>query len=124
MTKKITLVSLFFSAMVYEKSSKLKSTLTTLAQNLFYVIIEFAKALNLKIVKLYLVDDRLQGLKSDTCGFFQLYFYANLFLATTGSQILNNQKLTNTTREKLLKEVLTLNINESEKTVKELAQKM
>ena len=42
----------------------------------------------------------------------------------TGSQILNNQKLTITTREKLLKEVFTLNINESEKTVEELAQKM
>ena len=124
MTKKFTLVSLTFSAVAYEKSSKLKSTLTPSAQNLFYVIIEFAKALNLKTVKLYLVDDRLQDLKSDTCGFFQLYFYANLFLAITGSQILNNQKLTNTTREKLLKEVFTLNINESEKTVEELAQKM
>ena len=60
MTKKFTLVSLTFSAVAYEKSSKLKSTLTPSGQNLFYVIIEFAKALNLKTVKLYLVDDRMQ----------------------------------------------------------------
>ena len=33
---------------------------------------EFAKAHNLKMVKLYLVENRLQNLKSDTCVMFQL----------------------------------------------------
>ena len=63
---KITLVSLTFSAEGYENLSKLKSKLTTITQDLFYVINEFAKAHNLKTIKLYLVDDCLQDLKLDT----------------------------------------------------------
>ena len=77
---KITLVSLTFSVEVYEKLSSQKTRLLTRAQDSFYVINEFAKAHNLKTVKLYLVDDTFQGSKYDTCGFFLVYFYTNLFL--------------------------------------------
>ena len=69
-----------FSAEAYEKLSSRKSKLKATAQDLFYIINEFAKAHNLKTVNLYLVDDALQDLKSDSCEFFQPYFYTNLFL--------------------------------------------
>ena len=46
---------------------------------------EFSKAHNLKTVKIYLIVDTLQDIKYDTCRFFQLYFYTNLFLATIES---------------------------------------
>ena len=55
----IALVSLTFSAEMYEKLSSPKSKLTATAQDLFYVINEFEKVHNLKTVKLYLVDDTL-----------------------------------------------------------------
>ena len=112
-----------FSAEAYENLSRLKSKLTTTTQDLFYVINEFAKVHSLETVKLYLVDDLLQDLKSDNCEFFQIYFYTNIFLPVTGSQILKDQKLTNTTIEKLLNEIVTLNIDENEKTIEEFAQK-
>ena len=113
-----------FSAEAYENLSRLKSKLTTTAQDVFYVINEFAKAYSLETVKLYLVDDRLQDLRSDNCEFFQLYFYTNIFLSVTGSQVLKDQKLTNTAIEKFLNEILTLNIDENEKAIEEFAQKM
>ena len=49
---KITLISLTFSAEAYENLSRLKSKLATTAQDLFYVINEFAKPHTLKKVKL------------------------------------------------------------------------
>ena len=41
----------------------------------------------------------------------------------TGSQILKDQKLTNTTIQKLSNEILTLNIDKNEKAIEEFAQK-
>ena len=82
---KITLVSLTFSAEMCEKLSSWKSRLTTKTQDLVYIMNEFSKAHNLKTVKIYLIVDTLQDIKYDTCRFFQLYFYTNLFLATIES---------------------------------------
>ena len=55
-------------------------------------------------------------------GFFHLYFYTNLLLPIPKSQILNDQKLTGMTIEKLLNKIFTLNIDENKKTVEEFAQ--
>ena len=49
---KITLISLTFSAEAYKILSRLKSKLTTTAQDLFYVINEFGKTHTLKTIKL------------------------------------------------------------------------
>ena len=75
-----------FSAEAYKNLSTRKSKLTTTAQDLFYVMnYEFAKTHNLKTVQPYLVFDWLEDLQSETTGFFQLYFYTNLFLTLAES---------------------------------------
>ena len=63
----------------------------------------------------------MRDLKSDTYGFFYLYFYTNIFSPRPKSQTLNEQKLTGATIEKLLNEIFTLNTNENEKTIEEFA---
>ena len=57
-------MSLTFSAKAYISLSRIKSKPRITAQGLFYNDNEFAKAHNLKTVKLYLVDNCLQDLKS------------------------------------------------------------
>ena len=55
-------------------------------------------------MKIVLLDDQLQELKTDTCGMFQLYFYKNLFEPSADSKILNDELLTKLTVATLLNE--------------------
>ena len=82
------------------------------------MINEFAKVHNLKTVTLFLVDNCLQNLNSDTCGFFQLCFYINLFLPTNESQIINDKNLNIKTIETLLNEIFSINIDQNKKKKK------
>ena len=85
---------------------------------------EFAKVPKGKIVNVFMVDDCLQDLKSDTCGIFQFYFYTNLFLPKENSKIANNTKLTMKTIATLLNELFVLDINENERRVEAFAQEL
>ena len=105
-------------------SSELTKLNTTVA-DLLHLIKEFGKLHNIRNeIVLYLVDDQLQELTSDTCGIFQLYFYKNLFdpLAKTKSQIINDKKLTRNTISKLLNEPFLLDREENESMVEKFAE--
>ena len=120
------MISVKFSVDAYQKlnSSELTKLNTTVA-DLFHLINEFGKLHNIKNeIVLYLVDDQLQELTSDTCGIFQLYFYKNLFdpLAKTKSQIINDKKLTRNTISKLLNELFLLDREENESMVEKFAE--
>ena len=68
-----------------------------------------------------MVDDRLQNIKTDTCGLFQLYFYVNLFLPKEKSQIIKNKKLNLQTIRSLLNEIFTINTIQNEEIVENFA---
>ena len=118
------MVSLKFSIENYDKMSlELKSRLKTTTIDLFHMINEFAKVHNIKKeVTLYLLDDQLQDSNSDSCGFFQLYFYTNIFTSTANRQIINEDKLNKKTLEKLLKEIFILDKEENEWKVEKFAR--
>ena len=120
--KKINLRYVQFDAknFVNTDRSQMKKT----AQDFFHTLFEFAKVHNRKLVNVYMVDDCLQDLKSDTCGIFQLYFYTNLFLPQPNSKILNNKQLTMKTISTLLNEIFVLDINENDKRVEDFAREM
>ena len=80
--------------------------------------------MNRQLVDVFMVDDPLQELKSDTCGIFQLYFYTNLFLSQEGSEIINNSRLTMKTISTLLNEIFTLDINKNEELVESFAKQI
>ena len=120
--KKINLTYVQFDVVEYEKTDKLK--LTKIAQDLFYTMCEFERVHNNKIVDIFMVDDRLQDLASDTCGIFQLYFYTNLFLPNEDSKIVNNTKLTIKTISTLLNEIFVLDIKENERLVESFAKEL
>ena len=94
--------------------------------NLIYVqfdvnLNEFGKVHKRKLVNVYMVDNQLQNLKSDTCGLFQLYFYTNLFIPEANSKIISNKTLTIKTIENLLNEIFSLNITKNEQLVQTFA---
>ena len=47
-----------------------KKRLTATAQDFFHTLNEFAKVHKRKLVNVFMVDDQLQNLQSDTCGLF------------------------------------------------------
>ena len=49
-----------------------KKQLAATAQDFFHTLNEFAKVYKRKLVNIFMVDDQLQNLQSDTCGLFQL----------------------------------------------------
>ena len=73
------------------------------------------------MVDIYMVDDQLQNIKSDTCGLFQLYFYMNLFLPKENSQIVGSRALTLRTIKNLLNEIFSKSIEENEIVVETFA---
>ena len=79
---------------------------------------EFRKKLNLKNeVMVHFVDDKLQKTETDTCGIFQLYFYANLFSPVENSKIITSKSLTKKTIEKLLNQIFRTEKNENKSRI-------
>ena len=125
MNKKDSAVNLTYVEFVppaYEKINKTR--LTTTAQDFFHTLNEFSKTHRLKKVGVYMVDDCLQQLDTDTCGIFQLYFYTNLFLPIYKSKIMSNKKLTMKTITTLLNELFALEKAENERRVENFAKQL
>ena len=118
--KKINLTYLQFDIESYKKLNK--NSLTSTAQDFFHTLTEFGKVHKNKIVDVYMVDDQLQDLKSDTCGIFQLYFYTNLFVPKNNSKIISNKSLNLKTIKSLLNEIFSLNVSENEHLVETFAE--
>ena len=69
-------------------------------------------------MKLVIVENDLQDIRSSTCGIFQLYFYKNLFDPSATSEIINKNVLNNATVRILLNEIFTTHQEENEKRIK------
>ena len=118
--KKINLTYLQFDIESYKKINK--KSLTSTAQDFFHTLSEFGKVHKNKIVDVYMVDDQLPDLKSDTCGIFQLYFYTSLFVPKNNSNIISNKSFNLKTIETLLNEIFSLNTSENEHLVETFAE--
>ena len=120
--KKDNIINLTYVPFDNESYKKVtKETLTPTARDFFHSLSEFSKVHNKNSVDVYMVDDQLQNIKSDTCGLFQLYFYMNLFLPKEGSQIVSNRTLTLRTIKHLLNEIFSRDISQSEIVVENFA---
>ena len=120
--KKDNIINLTYVRFDNESYKKLnKSSLTPTAKDFFHSLSEFSKVHDESIVDIYMVDDQLQNIKSDTCGLFQLCFYMNLFLPKENSQIVGNRTLTLRTIQNLLNEIFSKNIEQNEIVVENFA---
>ena len=70
---------------------------------------------------MFLLDDQLQELTTDTCGMFQLYFYKNLFDPVSDSKIIDDEFLTKKTAT-LLNEIFSTNEETNEEEMNLLAK--
>ena len=92
---------------------------------IFYFIQAFGIKLKLKsFVNIWVVEDRIQDIDSNTCGIFQLHFYENLFNPDKNSKIQNKNKLKKNTVEMLLNELYSLDDKENEIKMEEYADEI
>ena len=117
--KVINLTYVRFDNDSYKKVNK--ASLTPTAKDFFHSLSEFSKVHNQKSVDVFMVDDQLQNIKSDTCGLFQLYFYMNLFLPKQSSKIVNNRTLNLRIINNLLNEIFSKDISQNEIIVENFA---
>ena len=90
----------------------------TATQDLLHLMYEFGKLHKINdVVTMHLVDHQLQKTETDTCGIFQLYLCVNLFTLLENSLIVNNEKLSKLTLEKLLNEIFYLDRDKNESLV-------
>ena len=92
---------------------------------IFYFIQAFGIKLKLKsFVNIWVVEDRIQDIDSNTCGIFQLHFYENLFNPDKNSKIQSKNKLKKNTVEMLLNELYSLDDKENEIKMEEYADEI
>ena len=94
------------------------------ATDFFHFVQAFGIKLKLKnFVNIWMVEDRIQDLDSNTCEIFQLFFYENMFNPNQNSKIQNHTKLKKSTVETLLNELFSLDDKENEIKMLEYADK-
>ena len=122
--EKINLINLKFSEYEYDRIKRkgVLSKLTNTVKDLFHLLNEFSKYHNVKAMTLYTVDDQLQETTSDTCGIFHLYFYKNLFDPLEDSQIIEHEKLTKQTIEKILNEIFSRDKDRNEEKMEDFRE--
>ena len=120
--QKVTIISLKFSMKEYEKI-KTGHRLRETTQDLLHLIYEYGRLHNINdTITVHSVDDQLQRIETDTCGIFQLYFYYNLFVPYENSSIVDDNKLTKRTVEKILNEIFSLDRDLNEKIIESFAK--
>ena len=124
--QKITLCKIKFNLGACKELSKKEiDSLTNTARDFFYFVQVFGIKLKLRsFVNIWMVEDRIQDLDSNSCGIFQLYFYENLFNPDQNSKIQNETKFKKTTVETLLNELFSLDDKENEIKMAEYADKL
>ena len=124
--QKITLCKIKFNLGACKELSKKEiDSLSDTAREFFYFVQAFGIKLKLRsFVNIWMVEDRIQDLDSNSCGIFQLYFYENLFNPDQNSKIQNETKFKKTTVETLLNELFSLDDKENEIKMVEYAGKL
>ena len=124
--QKITLCKIKFNLGACKELSKKEiDSLSNTARDFFYFVQVFGIKLKLRsFVNIWMVEDRIQDLDSNSCGIFQLYFYENLFNPDQNSKIQNETKFKKTTVETLLNELFSLDDKENEIKMAEYADKL
>ena len=122
--KKIELLEITFSVSAYQKlTDKERSSISSEAHDLFNLLTGYAHIKN-QTEELYLIilETQLQDDRSSTCGNFNLYFLKHLFDPLKTSDVINCNKLNETTVEILFSEIFSVDVEENEKKVKKFSE--
>ena len=115
---KLNLVNVNFSANSYCKlNDNEKTSLSDTANDFLHFIESFAKFEKQNLIHLWLVEDPIQNLETDSCGPFPTYFYKNLFFPNNDSALNDHDKLTYEAVQDLLNKLFMTDTKENERII-------
>ena len=116
----INLGNVNFSINSYNKLSEdEKSSLSDTDNGFLHFMESFAQYENQKLIHLWLLEDPIQDINTNTWGSFQTYFYENLCFPNSDSILHEKKQLTYDVVQEFLKEIFTTNTDQNEKTINE-----
>ena len=101
-----------------ELSEGEKAALSETCLDFLHFLESFAKYKKQNIIDLWLLEYPTQDLKTDTCGYFQTYFYKNLFFPNSDNILQSRKHLTYDVVQIFLQEFFSTNIEKNEIIIK------
>ena len=115
----INLVNVNFIKNSYSKFSEgEKAALSETFTDFLHFLESFADYENQGLIHLWLLEDPIQDITTNTCGYFQTFFYENLFFPDSDSILHKRKRLTNDVIQSFFQELFTTNTDKNEKIVK------
>ena len=107
----LNLVLLKFSVDGYNNLlDQVKLLLFETANDLFHLIKSFASHEKQKNINMWVLEDPIQELTTNTCGPYQLYFYENLFFLDNENKLYEYKKLTKEAVQDLLNKIFLIEL--------------
>ena len=117
--EQINLVNVNFVRNSYLKLSEGKNTaLSETCTDFLHFSESFANYENQSLIHLWLLEDPIQGISTNTCGYFQIFFYENLFLPDSDSILHRRKRLTYDVIQSFFQELFTTNTEQNEKIIR------
>ena len=100
----------------YSKLSKGdKAALSGTSTDFLHFLESFADYENQSLIHLWLLEDPIQDKTIITCGYFQTFFYENLFFPDSDSILQKRKRLTYDVIQTFLQELFTANTEQNER---------
>ena len=115
----INLVNVNFVKNSHSKLSEgEKVALSETCTDFLHFLESFADYENQGLIYLWLLEDPIQDITTNTCGYFQTFFYENLFFPDSDSILRRRKRLTNDVIQSFFQELFTTNTEQNEKIIR------
>ena len=95
-----------------------KTALSETCTDFFHFLESFADYENQSLIHLWLLEDPVQDITTNTCGYFQTIFYENLFLPDSDSIRHKRKRLTYGVIQSFFEELFTTNTEQNKKIIR------
>ena len=117
--EQINLVNVNFVKNSYSKLSEgEKAGLSEACRDFLHFLESFADYENQSLIHVWLLEDLIQVITTNTCGYFQTFFYENLFFPDSDSLLHKRKRLTYDIIQSFFQELFTTNTEQNEKVIR------
>ena len=117
--EQINLVNVNFVKNSYLKlSAGEKAALSETCADFLHFLESFADYENQSLIHLWLLQNPIQYITTNTCGYFQTFFYENLFFPDSDSILHKRKRLTYDLIQSFFRELFTTNTEQNEKIIR------
>ena len=95
-----------------------KAALSETCTDFLHFLESFADYENQSLIHLWLFEDPIQDITTNRCGYFESFFYKNLFFPNSDSILHKRKRLTYDVIQSFFQELFTTNTEQNEKVIR------